>query len=296
MNIYILFFIVFIFIILVVIRFKEKKRKRILEINLNSNLFIKRINKIIDKNKYNLLEERLRLKKIDAYGNENLERWIGKPPVIDVEVKKSIENSTSSFKEGIPYFWLKVIIKEFSTIELFFEMWNCYRFKNPIIKDEILNMNRKLNKEDWYIFIASLIEKSCQKLKNNSEGKKDNNYIKGLRFENYCYEKLIANGWEVKETPLSGDQGVDLIASKRNIRLCIQCKDHIKALGNKAVQEIFTGKNYWKGSHAILISKSGFTKSALKLAESNGVILINNFEIDNLDKIISEGYRNSFFI
>ena len=99
-------------------------------------------------------------------------------------------------------------------------------------------------------------------------------------------EILKKNGWEVKETPNTGDQGVDLIASMDNFRICIQCKDHKKIIGNKAVQEISAGKLYWKGTHAVLVSKSGFTKSAQKLARANEVKLINGSELRDLQNIL----------
>ncbi len=73
---------------------------------------------------------------------------------------------------------------------------------------------------------------------------------------------MRSQGWEVKKTPISCDQGFDLIASGDELKLCIQCKDHKKAIGNKAEQKIYTGKKYWLGPHAILISKSGYTNSA----------------------------------
>ena len=86
---------------------------------------------------------------------------------------------------------------------------------------------------------------------------------------------MRSQGWEVKKTPISCDQGFDLIASGDELKLCIQCKDHKKAIGNKAEQKIYAGKKYWLGTHAILISKSGYTNSAQKLALSNNVLLIN---------------------
>ncbi len=76
----------------------------------------------------------------------------------------------------------------------------------------------------------------------NYSSKNKGNYKKGIRFENHCMEILKQNGWEVKETPNTGDQGVDLIASINDLRICIQCKDHETAIGNKAVQEISAGK------------------------------------------------------
>ena len=59
-----------------------------------------------------------------------------------------------------------------------------------------------------------------------------------------------------------------------------------KAIGNKAVQEISAGKLFWKGTHAIIVSKSGFTKSAHQLAKSNKVELINEYQLKDLEKFI----------
>ena len=264
-----------------------KKRKYKLNNALNANYFLETLNKLIEENKYNLLEERIRLKDTDAYGNEDLKKWIGNPPLDEISIKKSLKLGSKSFKEGIPYFWEKVILKKFSGQETFFEKWNSYRKINPIINDEIIGAKRNLEVEDWFVFIASQIEKSILKtIGNNTLNKNYQNYKKGIIFENHCMEILKQNGWKVKETPNTGDQGVDLIASIDNLRICIQCKNHKKVIGNKAVQEISAGKLYWKGTHAVLVSKSGFTKSAQKLARANKVKLISDSELEDLEKIL----------
>ena len=287
-NFFAIFFILIIFLSFTIIReyFIKQKRNK-LNNDLNANYFIKSINHLIYENKYNLLEERIRLRNIDAYGNEDLKKWIGNPPLDEKTIKINIKNGSKRFKEGIPYFWEKVILKKFESPELFFEKWRSYCKVNPTIDDEIVGTKRYLEAEDWFVFIASQIEKSCLNLIKNSYLKKSNaNYKKGIKFENHCMEILKQNGWEVKETPNTGDQGVDLIASINDLRICIQCKNHEKAIGNKAVQEISAGKLYWKGTHAILVSKSGFTKSAQKLAKVNNIKLINESELIDLEKLI----------
>ena len=284
-NILIIFITFFVFISLFIIRICLIKQKRYkLNNALNANYFIETITNIIDQNKYNLIEERIRLKNIDAYGNEDLMKWIGNPPLDEESIQIHINNGSKRFKEGIPYFWKKVVLKEFESQTLFFEKWKSYCNVNPIIDDEIIGTKRKLKNEDWFVFLASQIEKSCQKtLENNYKRENNQNYKKGIKFENQCMEMLKQYGWKVKQTPVTGDQGVDLIASIDNLRICIQCKHHDTALGNKAVQEISAGKFYWKGTHAILVSKSGFTKSAQKLARANKVILINESELKDLE-------------
>ncbi len=287
-NIFIILLIFISFLIFVIIRDYQITKKR-LKLNnaLNSNFFIQVINNLIEENKYNLLEERIRLRVIDAYGNEDYKKWIGNPPLNEKAIEKNILNGSNRFREGIPYFWEKVILKKFGSTELFFEKWISYCSENPTIEDEIQGTIRKLETEDWFLFIASQIEKSCLKLIENNYSKTiKESYKKGIKFENHCKEILKQHGWEVKETPNTGDQGVDLIASINDLRICIQCKDHEKAIGNKAVQEISAGKLFWKGTHAILVSKSGFTKSAQELAKSNKVKLINEFQLQNLEKFI----------
>ena len=263
----------------------SKKRK--LQLYLESNFFIEEIKKTIERNKFNLLEERKRLKSIDAYGNENLKRWFGKPPINKKEIKFDLSQNGYGFKEGIPYFWFREILKSFESIDIFFSKWEHYIRINPIIWDEILGKDRKLQFEDWYLFIASMVEKSCINLIDEYKYENNLNNQKGIAFENQCMKILISKGWRVEETPKSGDQGIDLIASIENYRLCIQCKDHKKPIGNKAVQEVSAGKKYWNGTHAILVSQSGYTKSAYKLAAANNVLLISTLELNNIVSLIT---------
>jgi len=67
-NFFILIIFIF-FLIFIIVRDYQIKKKRIkLNNALNSNFFIQTINNLIAENKYNLLEERIRLREIDAYG------------------------------------------------------------------------------------------------------------------------------------------------------------------------------------------------------------------------------------
>ena len=70
----------------------------------------------------------------------------------------------------------------------------------------------------------------------------------GVQYEQYCKKILEDVGWEVEDTPITEDQGVDLIASIEDLRVCIQCKCFAKAVGNKAVQEVSTGMIHWNGT------------------------------------------------
>ena len=96
-------FIIFIFfLILLLIKILSEylinNKRRRLNNALNANYFIQTINKLIDENKYNLLEERIRLRNIDAYGNEDLKKWIGNPPLDEYSIDEDLRNGSKNFK------------------------------------------------------------------------------------------------------------------------------------------------------------------------------------------------------
>lgn len=107
----------------------------------------------------------------------------------------------------------------------------------------------------------------------------------GIDYEHYIEQILQQNNFDVTRTPATGDQGVDLIVSKNNQRIAIQCKYYSKPVGNKAVQEVASGKDFYSCQYACVVSNNTFTPAARKLATSLNIALLNE---DNLiDKLTS---------
>lgn len=63
----------------------------------------------------------------------------------------------------------------------------------------------------------------------------------GIEFEHWCADRIRAQGWDVSVSKASGDQGVDIVAARDRKRVAVQCKRYTNPIGNKAVQEAFTG-------------------------------------------------------
>lgn len=100
--------------------------------------------------------------------------------------------------------------------------------------------------------------------------------MEGHDFERFCAEVLAQNGFErIKVTQGSGDQGVDIIAYKDDVKYGIQCKCYSSNIGNRAVQEVFAGKAYYQCHVGVVLTNRYFTESAIKLASRNGIILWN---------------------
>lgn len=114
----------------------------------------------------------------------------------------------------------------------------------------------------------------------------DYDNMEGHEFERFCADILIKNGFEdVEVTRGSGDQGIDILAKKDGVKYGVQCKCYSDNIGNKAVQEAFSGKTFYHCHVASVLTNRFFTSSAKELAECNGVLL---WDRDYLNALIEK--------
>ena len=106
----------------------------------------------------------------------------------------------------------------------------------------------------------------------------------GLEFEEYVATGLKSFGWDAKATQGSGDQGIDVIAVKDGLSLGIQCKRYSGSVGNKAIQEAYSGMKHFGLDKAAVLTNANFTKSAKELAASTGVLLLSPEDIPTLSE------------
>lgn len=96
----------------------------------------------------------------------------------------------------------------------------------------------------------------------------------GHAFEYWCAELLKKIGFSsVEVTQGSGDQGVDIVATKDSIRYAIQCKCYSTDLGNKPVQAVNTGKAIYHCHIGAVMANRYFTAGGREAAEATGVVL-----------------------
>ena len=111
--------------------------------------------------------------------------------------------------------------------------------------------------------------------------------LDGIDFEYWCAACLEEQGWAVRVSKASGDQGVDIEAMKDGKSVAIQCKRYTQPIGNKAVQEAYAGMVHYRASAACVIGTGGFTPSAQELSQSTGVILIDADSIGEFSYLIN---------
>ncbi len=107
--------------------------------------------------------------------------------------------------------------------------------------------------------------------------------LDGIEFENFCAYILKKNGFKkVTTTKTTGDQGLDIIAFKNGKKYGFQCKRYSKPIGNSAVQEVFSGAQFYNCDYAVVITNQVFTKSAIELSKKLNVILYDRTGLNNL--------------
>lgn len=111
---------------------------------------------------------------------------------------------------------------------------------------------------------------------------------KGLAFEAELSRLFRAAGWEVEETALSGDNGVDLIVRYKSRRYAIQAKDHQKKVRPDAVDAVYSGRAWHECDTAILIAPGGVTDQARAKAAKLGVLIWGTIDMVRLREHASQ--------
>lgn len=107
--------------------------------------------------------------------------------------------------------------------------------------------------------------------------------LDGIQFEHFCADILKRNGFDdVNVTQGSGDYGVDILARKNKLKYAIQCKCYSSNVGNKAVQEAFSGKAYYNADIAAVMTNMYFTPHAIETATKTGVMLWDRTKLDKM--------------
>ncbi|MHB8634132.1 MAG: restriction endonuclease [Thermoplasmatota archaeon] len=106
----------------------------------------------------------------------------------------------------------------------------------------------------------------------------------GYQFQQYLTTLFGEMGYRVERTPLSGDQGADLILHGLGETVVIQAKRWTGPVGNDAVQEAVAAVAHYHADRAMVVATTSFTKSAHALAASNRVELVDGEALRRLAK------------
>lgn len=119
-------------------------------------------------------------------------------------------------------------------------------------------------------------------------------YMTGRDFEEYCAHLLYDIGFsDITTTPVTNDYGVDILAKYNGSLFAIQCKCYSSNIGVDAVQEVFSGLQYYRANTGIVLTNQYFTSQAKELASVTGVHL---WDRDSLYKLIDASINGTDFL
>ncbi|MFJ8246944.1 restriction endonuclease [Peribacillus asahii] len=171
--------------------------------------------------------------------------------------------------------FLNIFLVNKGYIESVFELDDLYELvKEELENYEVLKLERELFK-------------SQELVKENKLTFKNIEQMTGVEFEYFLVELLQNIGYRAEVTKTSGDQGVDIIAKKQGKIYAIQAKRYTGSVGNKAVQEVVSGKEFYGADISWVITNSSFTPSAVNLASKTNTLLWDGTKLKNMIEIVN---------
>lgn len=146
----------------------------------------------------------------------------------------------------------------------------------------------EIKQEEYDIELMKLEQKLSNLGSSNNISIESTDYMSGIEFENFVYKLFIKMGYYADKTPITGDQGVDLILyNDKGAKIAVQCKRNQNSIGNTAIQEVVAGAVFYNANSTMVVTNNYFTKSAIDLANSCNTTLCDR---DMLSTLISEHY------
>lgn len=107
--------------------------------------------------------------------------------------------------------------------------------------------------------------------------------LSGVEFEKFVADFFDYLGYKTTLTVASGDNGIDIISKSRRYSIGIQTKLYYNHnVNNKAIQEVYSGKNYYNLDYALAITNWKFSAPSLNLAKTLKVGTIDRKGLEHM--------------
>jgi restriction system protein len=136
----------------------------------------------------------------------------------------------------------------------------------------------------WRWFVAWLAHRQQRRLDAlyRASGQAAVDSMTGIEFEEYVAAVLRGIGYRVETTKVTGDFGVDLIATKEGVRTAVQCKRQARAVNGSAIQQVVAGAKVHDCSKTMVVSNHRYTSAAEQLARVHDCVLVDQVRLARL--------------
>ncbi len=101
-----------------------------------------------------------------------------------------------------------------------------------------------------------------------------------MNLDGHEFEEAVASvyrnlGYKAEVSKQGGDGGIDIILTKENKRIAVQCKAHKKPVGPAVARDLFGTMNHYGYEEGILVSRNGFTVGVYEFVKDKPIKLVN---------------------
>lgn len=146
-----------------------------------------------------------------------------------------------------------------------------------LIKFRIMEMQK--NKEEAER-IRKIEQEEVERIRKSGIAEID--LMTGIEFELYLAHLFQGLGYSVELTPASRDYGADLILYSDERKTVVQAKCYSLPVTNKAVQEVYSAKDFYEADEAWVVTNARYTPHAVNTASKLRVTLIGREDLINL--------------
>jgi restriction system protein len=109
------------------------------------------------------------------------------------------------------------------------------------------------------------------------------------QFEEYVAQRIFARqGYTVRNTPDTGDGGVDVLLTDRNGRIAVvQCKRYRSTVGEEIVRDLYGTMMHSGADRAFLVTTSAISPAAWRWAAGKPIELIDGARLVQLGRAMS---------
>lgn len=106
--------------------------------------------------------------------------------------------------------------------------------------------------------------------------------LSGVQFEELCGQLFAALGYSVRQTPRSGDRGIDLELTKDDRLVLVQCKRQQSTVGEPPVRDFFGVVTHRGADKGIFCTNGTFSTRAEQWAAGTRIELLDGRELVKL--------------
>lgn len=112
--------------------------------------------------------------------------------------------------------------------------------------------------------------------------------LSGTEFERELATLYRHLGYRVESTPISGDQGIDLVLRMNGKTTVVQCKSHKSPVGPAVARELLGSLVASGADDAILACTGGFTRGVKDFVRGKPITLISASDLADLGKSVDD--------